>query len=95
MVTKKCPWTGLICDCAGFPWLINNAVPAKCEAEMPIEMAAVRKVSLSFKGRYLAYLVPCRRCKFRYEKTEGVKHGLCEKCAGIENVSLTDRERPS
>lgn len=83
---KNCPWTGLICDCAGFPWLVNGVIPAKCEAEMPIEMAAIRKISPAMKARYQAYLVPCPRCHFRYEKTEGVKYGLCERCAAVESV---------
>lgn len=79
----QCPWTGLPCDCAGFPWLEgrNGVIPAKCEIDMPIEMAAVRKVSTPFKARYLAYLVPCTKCKSRYEKIDGLKHGLCERCA--------------
>lgn len=63
-----------------FPW--KNAkghILKECESNLPIEMVGSRDVTQELKKRYKEYLVPCKRCKFRFEKN-GNTTGICEKC---------------
>jgi hypothetical protein len=56
-MTHSCPWSGLPCDCDGFPWLTHNAViPPQCEEGMPEELLGRRPVSAEGKARYKAYV---------------------------------------
>lgn len=79
---KRCPWVGKECDCQDFPWLVNDTLPAKCEQDMPMEMAGVRKVSPQMKARYRLYLMPCKKCKQRFEKNDQ-SITLCQRCETV------------
>lgn len=80
-MTRRCPWSGNECECVSFPWLENEVIPARCEADLPIEMAGCRKVSGAMKERYRLYLIPCRRCKQRFEKLQPAS--VCPRCSGV------------
>lgn len=55
-MNKRCPWSGMPCECASFPYLRNGIVPAACEALMAEVLLGQRKVSDAGKQRYRAYL---------------------------------------
>lgn len=34
-----CGWAGKACDCEGFPWLVEEKLPAKCQSLLTLPMA--------------------------------------------------------
>ena len=58
-MTKLCPWSGMPCDCAAFPFTYEGVIPAICGERIVAEQPyiySIRKLTGDQKNRAMAHI---------------------------------------